>query len=317
MNAISTQFDLDSIDIIFPIDCCFRLFQLHNHFVCVHYFYETRRLPLLLVLLLINQLVRSPFHIWNWMSELSLWSSNYQSVLYESSSAKVEVLERVASSDTGRCIGRCSRYALSDRGVETFLESVQFDGTTRFIRWFGRGESEWLGNTIVFSDLDTMLNIALSDVDEATPIAFVGQGSGAQLAIRYALQNPSRPIQLIATHSEGFAVPRTVPQMISELKESSAADVGDRWLPAFVYHDWLTWLHNPFSDAIEKETHLVPKFKHVDLTPHLQEQTVWVGFAPSVSDGEPVLESNCPRVRLKPSGHVQQSSPPWFSRSLE
>ena len=139
-------------------------------------------------------------------------------------------------------------------------------------------ESEWLGSTIVFSDLDSMLNIALSDVDESTPIAFVGQGSGAQLALRYALNNPTRPIQLIATHSEGFAVPRLVPQMVSELKENSAPDVGERWLPAFVYHDWLAWLHNPFSDAIEKETHLVPKFKHADLTPHLQEQTVWVGL---------------------------------------
>ena len=53
-------------------------------------------------------------------------------------------------------------------------------------------------------------------------------------------------------------------------------------------------MHNPFSDAIEKETHLVPKFKHADLTPHLQEQTVWVGFAPSVSEDQPALETRLP-----------------------
>ena len=175
-----------------------------------------------------------------------------------------------------------------------FLDALEFNGTVRFVRWFGRGESEWLGNTIVFSDLDSILNIALSDVDESTPVVFVGQGSGAQLAIRYALQNPTRPIQLVAAHSEGFAVPRMVPQMISELQTFSADDVGERWLPKFVYHDWLTWLHNPFSEAIEKETHLVPKFKHADLTTHLQEQTVWVGFAPTVSTDGPPLEVNLP-----------------------
>ena len=250
--------------------------------------------PLLLVLLFINQLVRSPFHIWNWTSQLSLWSSNYQSVLYESSTAQVEVLERGTLSDDDSILVVLPDMHSPIGAWEPFLDAIEFDGTTRYIRWFGRGESEWHGSTIVFSDLDSMLNIALSDVDESTPIAFIGQGSGAQLAIRYALANPDRPIQLIAIHSEGFAVPRMVPQMISELKEARANDVGDRWLPTFVYHDWLKWLHNPFSDAIEKETHLVPRFKHVDLTPHLQEQTVWVGFAPSVSEGEKALETKIP-----------------------
>ena len=50
--------------------------------------------PLLLVLLFINQLVRSPVHIWNWTSEVSLRAMGYQSVVYESSNATVEVFER-------------------------------------------------------------------------------------------------------------------------------------------------------------------------------------------------------------------------------
>ena len=58
------------------------------------------------------------------------------------------------------------------------------------------------------------------------------------------------------------------------------------------YHDWLHW-HNPFSEAIQKETNLVPKFKHAEMTAHLQEQITWLGFAPSVVEGEVV-----PEVRL-------------------
>ena len=257
-------------------------------------FMKLAKWPLLLVLLCINQLVRSPFHIWNWTSELSLWSSNYRSVLYESSTAKVEVLERIGPAAKSAVLVVVPDMHSPIGAWKPFLESIQFDGTTRFVRWFGRGESEWHGSTIVFSDLDSILSIALSDVDESTPIAFVGQGSGAQLAIRYALQNPDRSVQLIVAHSEGFAPPRVVPQMVSELKENTTDDVGNRWLPTFVYHDWLTWLHNPFSDAIEKETHLVPKFKHADLTSQLQEQSVWVGLAPSVSEDSSTIEVMLP-----------------------
>lgn len=241
---------------------------------------------LLLVLLLIaNQLVRSPVHLWNWTSEMSLWSMGYQSVVYESNNATVEVYERPGSL-TNQEILVVFGDMHSPIGLwEPLLKEMNFDGTVRFVRWFGRGDSEWLGTSIVFSDLDSILNMVLSDVDESTPITFLGQGSGAQLMIRYSEQNPSRAIKMIAIHSEGFDAPRLVPQMVSEVKDFTADDVGDQWLPNFVYHDWLTWLHNPFSEAIQKETHLVPRFKHAEMTRQMQQKITWVGFAPSVVEG--------------------------------
>lgn len=253
--------------------------------------------PLLLVLLLINQLIRSPIHIWNWTSEISLRFMGYQSVAYESSTATVEVFERASLETDQKEVLVVFPDMHSPLGTwKPFLESLDFEGTVRFVRWFGRGESEWHGTSIVFSDLDNILNVVLSDIDidESTPVTFVGQGSGAQLVIRYSEQNLTRPLKLIAIHSEGFDTPRLVPQMVSEVKEFTANDVGERWLPTFVYHDWLTWLQNPFSEAIQKETHLVPRFKHAEMTTRLQDQITWVGLAPSVVEGAKTPEVKLP-----------------------
>ena len=90
--------------------------------------------PLLLVLLFINQLVRSPFHIWNWTSEISLWSSNYESVLYESSTAHIEVLERAKVNPETEALLMIVPDMHSPIGSwEPFLDTVQFDGTIRFL----------------------------------------------------------------------------------------------------------------------------------------------------------------------------------------
>ena len=58
--------------------------------------------------------------------------------------------------------------------------------------------SAWYGNSIVFSDLDSIPNIVLSDLDESIPLTFVAQGSGAQLVIRYSEQHLNRSLKLLA-----------------------------------------------------------------------------------------------------------------------
>ena len=176
--------------------------------------------------------MRSPVHIWNWSSELSLWAMGYQSVVYESSNATVEVFERQSSVPDQEELLIVFADMHSPIGTwKPFLETMEFNGTVRFIRWFGRGDSEWHGSSIVFSDLDSILNIVLSDIDESIPLTFVAQGSGAQLVIRYSEQNLTRPLKILAIHSEGFDVPRLLPQMVSEVKDFTANDVGERWLP--------------------------------------------------------------------------------------
>jgi len=86
------------------------------------------------------------------------------------------------------------------------------------------------------------------------------------------------PIEMIAIHSAGFTTPALYPQTVPELKNSVSKLVTEQWLPEFVYRDWLEWLDNPFSLAIEKETHLVPHFKSDELP-----VVTWVGFAPKGS----------------------------------
>lgn len=246
--------------------------------------------PLLLGLLTINQLLRSPFHLWNWSSTIALQLTEYKSVVYEANNSTIEVFERTGASDDPSVLLIFPDMHSPIGAWRPFLEQIEFDGTIRFVRWFGRGESVWKGNTIVFSDLDSILNIVLSDVDDDTSIKLIGQGVGAQLSIRYLSDNPERNVHLISIHSEGFSSPRLVPQMISELETFGKDTVQDQWLPRFVYRDWLRWLNNPFSQAIEKETHLVPSFKISDFDSRLSKQITWVGSNPLSEDQSAALQ---------------------------
>jgi len=248
--------------------------------------------PLLLGLLAINQLLRSPFHLWNWSSTIGLQSTEYKSVVYEANNSTVEVFERTGASEDSSVLLIFPDMHSPIGAWRPFLEQIEFDGTVRFVRWFGRGDSVWKGSTIVFSDLDSILNIVLSDVDDDASIQLVGQGVGAQLAIRYLIDNPTRNIHLFSIYSEGFSSPRLVPQMIAELETFGKDIVQEQWLPKFVYRDWLTWLNNPFSLAIEKETHLVPSFKNSDFDTRLSGQITWVGSNP-LSDAESAPLQDC------------------------
>lgn len=247
---------------------------------------------LLLGLLIVNQLVRSPFYLWNWCSGLSLQSREYTSVLYDANNATVEVFERKGAEDASSVFLVFPDMHSPIGTWRPFLEQLEFDGTIRYVRWFGRGESDWKGSTIVFSDLDSILNIVLSDVDDAAAITIVGQGVGAQLAIRYMRENPSREVSLFAIHSEGFSSPRLVPQLISETEVFVRETVSEQWLPKFVYRDWLHWLNNPFSIAIEKETHLVPNFKISNFDTAFLTRTTWIGSDP-VGDSKSATLQEC------------------------
>jgi pimeloyl-ACP methyl ester carboxylesterase len=244
--------------------------------------------PLLLLLLGVNQVIRTPFTLWNWSAQMKLRSSGFESVVYKTNSSRVEVFEKslvaVGNDDSKEHSIKTNSgdtpvlVVLSDMKSsvgfwQPWLDELQFDGVVRFIEWYGHGESEWTDNAIVFSDLDSLLTMSLSDVEGE--IFIVGQGIGAQLGIRYMQSHPELPIEMIAMHSAGFTTPALYPQTVPELKESVSQLVLNQWLPEFVYRDWLEWLDNPFSLAIEKETHLVPHFKLDELP-----AVTWVGFAP-------------------------------------
>ena len=269
---------------------------------------------LLLVLLGVNQMVRSPYSLWNWTAKMSLLATQYNAVTYESTSSHIEVLEKpyqqsLESIQTASAMNQrnggvrgveSTAYSTSDVLVvlpdvrssigfwKPWLENIQFDGTIRYIEWYGKSSSEWKESTIVFSDLDSLLNIVLADVEGR--ITIVGQGLGSQLGIRYIQAHPDLSVDMIAIHSAGFSVPDVYPQTIDELQESVSADLQGQWLPKFIYRNWLTALNNPFLLAIEQETHLVPHLKLIDLP-----KVTWVGYAPEGIDPTTVLLPNCSR----------------------
>ena len=248
--------------------------------------------PLLLLLLGVNQVVRTPFTLWNWTAKMKLWSSGFESVVYKTTSSRVEVFEKKSTAtdisnkndngDTPVLIV-LSDLQSSVGFWQPWLDELEFDGVVRFIEWYGHGESEWTDTAIVFSDLDSLLTMSLSDVEGE--ILIIGQGIGAQLGIRYMQSHPEIPIEMIAIHSAGFTTPALYPQTVPELKDSVNNVVANQWLPPFVYRDWLEGLGNPFSLAIEKETHLVPHFKLDELP-----VVTWVGFAPKGSGGVTEIE---------------------------
>ena len=50
--------------------------------------------PLLLLLLGVNQVIRTPFTLWNWSAQMKLRSSGFESVVYKTNSSRVEVFEK-------------------------------------------------------------------------------------------------------------------------------------------------------------------------------------------------------------------------------
>ncbi len=253
--------------------------------------------PLLLLLLGVNQLLRSPFFLWEWSAKTELLFSIYDSIAYETNSSQVEVLERPASDNDNETVLVILPDMRSSIGFWTPLlkrlgTESEYSGTIRMVEWYGRGQSEWKEGAIVFSDLDSLLNMTLSDVEG--DVVLVGQGIGAQLAIRYAQSHPKIDTRVVAIDSAGFGSPSLYPQTVAELKEDVSGTVREQWLPKFVYNDWLEWLDNPFLLAIEKETHLVPNFTNQDLDALSETSDItWVGFSPKKDNGVPPQLSAC------------------------
>lgn len=253
--------------------------------------------PLLLLLLGVNQLLRSPFFLWEWGSKIELLCTFYDSAAYKTNTSQVEILERSASdngNDTVLVILPDMRSSIGFWAplLKRLATESEYSGRIRVVEWYGRGQSEWKEGAIVFSDLDSLLNMTLSDVEG--DVVLVGQGIGAQLAIRYAQNHPKVDTRIVAVNSAGFGSPALYPQTIAELKEDVSGTVRDQWFPKFVYNDWLEWLDNPLLLAIEKETHLVPNFTNQDLDALSETSDItWVGFSPKKDNGVLPQFSEC------------------------
>lgn len=226
-----------------------------------------RVVQLLSILLLLagNQLLRSPYHLWNMKAEVDLFLSGYTDAVYESNLSKIEVIERLPFKvENGVSMNDGLVLIIPDITSSIglwapALKSIESNKTIRFVRWFGRGQSDWKGNVILFSDVHSLLDVTLSDVTK--PVTIVGQGMGAQIAIQYAEANPDKVAKIIAIAPDGFSARNRVPRVARDVEGYVRSRIGEVGFPNFIAEDWLEWLNEPYTLALEKESHLSNRFQ--------------------------------------------------------
>ena len=214
---------------------------------------------LFILVLSTNQLLRSPFHIWNGIGSMKLAFSGFSQVVYERAEFNLSILEK-KSTESERVVVVFPDIKSSLGFWRSTLESMSTDDTIRMIQWFGEGDSEWFEQSIVFTDLDLMLPTILMDNPEKVHI--VAQGLGAWLAMRYQQQNPNKDVRVTAINPEGLSEAKPYPQSLYELDAVRETWIGKRWLPKFVRLDWLEWLDNPVKLAIYREMHVESVLEH-------------------------------------------------------
>ena len=222
-----------------------------------------KRWPLigfLIFMLVVNQLLRSPFHIWNDLSTMRLALHGYRHVLYDRPEFSLGVLEKNADGNGDSVVVSFPDFRSAAGFWFPVLNQLPDDKVIRFVEWFGESDSEWIEQSIVFTDLDLMLSTVLSD--NPSEVHIVGQGLGAWLALRYQAKFPDKNIRVTAIHPEGLTEAKLYPQTLAELSAVKTAWVGEQWVPTFALIDWLEWLDNPVKLAIHREMHLESVLEH-------------------------------------------------------
>lgn len=234
---------------------------------------------LLIFMLGANQLLRSPFHIWNGLSTFDLSFNGYHHVLYERPEFNLGILERRGTLKDAEVVVIFPDFRSSVGFWHPVLTQMPTQQSVRLIEWFGESDSMWLEQSIVFSDLDLILATVLSDDPERVHI--IGQGLGGWLALRYQEQFPEQAIRVTAIQPEGLKEASLYPQSLSELDNVRDSWIGAKWLPKFARLDWLEWLDNPVKLAIYREMHLESVLEH----PSISEDTRLIKIGPEGSDG--------------------------------
>jgi pimeloyl-ACP methyl ester carboxylesterase len=211
-----------------------------------------------------NQLLRSPFHIWNDVRTMSLSFDGYSHVLYERPEFNLGVLERKSTAEDTEVVVIFPDFRSSVGFWHPVLSQMPVDQNIRLIEWFGESDSVWLEQSVVFTDLDLMLSTVLSD--DPDNVHIVAQGLGAWLALRYQQQFPEKSIRVTAIQPEGLQEATLYPQSLLELDGVQESWIGEQWLPKFARLDWLEWLDNPVKLAIHREMHLESVLEHPSMT---------------------------------------------------
>jgi len=214
---------------------------------------------LFICLFVINQTLRSPVHIINWIQRVSLNFDNYQNVVYERSEYSIHIFERKGTSP----VIIVPDLASPGSTWEAVLKGISPERGVTFIELLGHGDSIINKDSILFGNLDDNVEVVVNDTKE--PVTLVGHGLGGWLAIRYALKYPDKVQKLVLINSAGLPQPIQthlyVPRTNEELKDKLEWVMGDRhqWWPRFIQDDLLEFITNPQHHAMLEEMLLEPK----------------------------------------------------------
>ena len=241
---------------------------------------KLRVILILIILVLINQGLRSPIHLSNWYMKQTLWLDGYHRVLFQRAEFDVEILERLPITASVESIANFDNSVQNPTLPPTLSEAIDpkeskspvvfipdlsssiaswsqilsvlpNDRHIIWMEWFGEGDSHWKQSSIVFSDLELVYSTILSDVEE--PVVLVGHGLGGWVALKFAEHYPEKVKSVVVINSSGFHPLKPLPQTHEDMQKWAGWLAGKEWLPQFVLSDWLEWYDDGYKRAIQNE----------------------------------------------------------------
>lgn len=213
-----------------------------------------RLFVLLFVLMLVNQILRSPVGIVRGWERGMLWFDGFHNVLYQRTDYEVGIFER--RSQLPKEHQKPLVILLPDVGSpisswRDVVKDLPEDRSVQLVEYFGHGKSILKKNTFTFSMLDRMLYTIVDDSPE--PVVLVGHGLGGWLALRFAIQHPDSVERVITINPSGFEQGVELPKNLPETKEHLEMMLGEEWNFGFVLRNWLEFFENPMQEEIKRE----------------------------------------------------------------
>ena len=213
-----------------------------------------RLFALLFILIVVNQIFRSPVGIVREWNRTMLWFDGFHSVLYPRADYEIGILERpsrLPKEHQKPLLVVLPDIAEPISSWRQVVQNLPEDRSVQLVEYFGHGKSVLTSTTFTFSTLDRMLYTIVDDSSE--PVVLMGHGLGGWLALRFALQYPERVDRVITINPSGFEQGIELPKNIPETKLYLEMMQGEGVRFGFVLRNWLTFFDNPMQQEIKRE----------------------------------------------------------------
>lgn len=219
-----------------------------------------RLFGLLFVLMLVNQILRSPVGIVREWDRGMLWFDGFHSVLYQRTDYEVSLFERSSALPAEQ--RKPLLIVLPDIGEPIsswrhVVKNLPEDRSVQLVEYFGYGKSVLKKNVFTFSMLDRMLYTIVDDSSE--PVVLMGHGLGGWLALRFAIEHPDRIDKVIAINPSGFEQKLELPKTLPETQEHVDMMLGPALHFGFELRNWQEFFENPMQEEIKREMLLETK----------------------------------------------------------